>query len=93
MKRSRTEHRIMTGISSISSASAIAAGGMAQAERKLAQSAERVASMGSDQSDAKAVDPVSETVAQAGARQDFAANAAVLRVSSNMMKRALDIAV
>lgn len=85
----------MTSVSSIGPVSAIssATGGMKAAEQRLAQSANRIASLGSTASGAKTVDPAAETVAQAGARQDFAANAAVLRVTSSMMKRALDIAV
>lgn len=85
----------MTGISSISPVSAIssATGGMAAAERRFGGSAERIASLGSDQPAAKAVDPVAETVAQAEARQTFAVNAAVLRVSASMTKHVLDIAV
>jgi flagellar basal body rod protein FlgC len=85
----------MTSISSISPASAIstATGGLTAAERRFGQSAERIASLGSVSASAKAVDPAAETLAQAEARQIFDANAAVLRVSGNMMKRVLDIAV
>lgn len=84
----------MTGITSVSPISAIssATNGMAAAERRLDASASRIAGIGSDKQDAKSVDPAAETVAQSAAREAFAANAAVLRVSSSM-KRALDIAV
>lgn len=85
----------MTSISAITSVSPIATAtsGMSAAERRFQQSAERMASLGTERDPAKAVDPLAETLAQAQARQTFDANAAVLRVSGSMMKRVLDIAV
>ena len=75
------------------SAISASTGGMIAAERRLDASASRVASLGSDTPAAKAVDPAAEIVAQATARLDFEANVSVLRVSTDMMKRVLDIRV
>jgi flagellar basal body rod protein FlgG len=75
------------------SAISASTGGMLAAERRLDASASRVAMLGSDTPEARTVDPAAEIVAMATARLDFEANASVLRVSTGMVKRVLDIRV
>jgi flagellar hook protein FlgE len=80
------------------SAISTSSNGMVAAFRQLDASAMRVAQIATDETDRPKVDkakvdPIAETAAQITARQEFAANAAVLRTSSSMLKRALDIAV
>jgi flagellar hook protein FlgE len=62
--------------------------GMLAAQRRFAESAERVARLNLDGAE---VDLTQEMVGQALALTDFAANAQVLKAADEMGRRALDI--
>jgi flagellar hook protein FlgE len=64
-----------------------AVSGMMAAQTRLGASASRVAKMGVDDS----VDPAEEAVTQVQAKQSFAANAAVVKLSDEMWRMLLDV--
>jgi flagellar basal body rod protein FlgC len=63
--------------------------GLMAAQSQLQTSASRVANMGSDPS----VDPVQETVNQVEAKQQFAANAQVIKIADEMWRSLLEVQV
>ncbi|NDC58780.1 MAG: flagellar hook protein FlgE [Alphaproteobacteria bacterium] len=69
-------------MTSIASASAIAAQGMARASTRLAGAADVIVARGPE------IEPIMETMA---AKTDFKANAAVLRTADQMMGALLDV--